>query len=791
MFEILEKKELAPNTFWFEAKAPLVCHARKPGQFMIICPHEKAERIPISLAGSNYENDSLYFVIQAIGKTTNEICSMNVGDSFYSIIGPLGEASPIKKYGTVVCLGGGYGVAALLPIAKALREKGNRVIGVIGAREKNLILLEDEMKEVCDEVRISTNDGSYGVKGFVTDVLRQITEEGTEVNHTFAIGPVPMMAAVSVMTKTMDISCTVSLNALMVDGTGMCGGCRVNVGDESKFACYHGPDFDGHKVDFEELMNRQKWYVDQEKHAFNVYKGEEKPHSPVCPYNGDLDEIDRIWHANIPEGMDLKYSTLKPKDRMKIPRQKMPEQEAAVRRTNFKEVALGLPEELAMAEANRCIECGKPKCIDGCPVGVDIPRFMKHVKASEYIEAAKVIKETNVLPAVCGRVCPQETQCEIKCLLGNKKDPVAIGRLERFVADYEREYGGEFEWTPPPSTGKKVAIVGSGPASLTVAGDLINKGHEVHVYEALHRLGGVLIYGIPEFRLPNDIVEMEIDALRKKGVHFYTNALIGKAITVDEFFDKHGFDAVFLGTGAGLPRMMKIPGENLKGVYTANEYLTRINLMHADRFPEYSTPVTVGKHVAVIGCGNTAMDAARVSLRMGAENVSIVYRRTLAESPARAEEIEHAKEEGIDFRLLTTPIKLLGNEDGWVKEMECIKMKLGEPDSSGRRRPVPIEGSEYVMPTETVVTALGFGVNPLVPNTTKGLELNKWGVIVADNETGKTSRKGVFAGGDSITGGSTVIMAMGQGRVAAKAMDEYLNTGVWEPQPEPAPVPAD
>jgi glutamate synthase (NADPH/NADH) small chain len=779
MFEILEKKELAPNTFWFEAKAPLVSHARKPGQFMIICPHEKAERIPISLAGSNHKNDSLLFVIQAIGKTTNEICSMKVGDSFFSIIGPLGEPSPIEDYGVVVCMGGGYGVAALLPIAEELRKRGNRVIGVIGARDKSLILLEELMREACDEVRISTNDGSYGTKGFVTDVLQEILDEGIEVNHTFAIGPVPMMKAVSNMTKPLHIGCTVSLNALMVDGTGMCGGCRVNVNGASKFACYHGPDFDGHQVDFDEMMNRQKWYANEEKHAFAVYKGEEEPHSPLCPYNADLDEIDAKWNPNIPDGINLTNKKLKPKERMSIPRQKMPEQEPDVRRKNFEEVALGFTCALADAEANRCIECGKPKCIDGCPVGVDIPRFMKHIKAGDYLEAAKVIKETNVLPAICGRVCPQETQCEIKCMLANKGESVAIGRLERFVADYERQYGGEFEWTPPTPTGKKVAIVGSGPAGLTVAGDLIARGHEVHVYEALHRLGGVLIYGIPEFRLPNDVVEMEIDGLRKKGVHFYTNALIGKAITVDELFEKHGFDAVFLGTGAGLPRMMNVPGENYKGVYTANEFLTRINLMHADRFPEYSTPVTVGKTVAVIGCGNTAMDAARVSLRMGAEKVAIVYRRTMAEAPARAEEIQHAKEEGVEFRLLTAPVRLIGTEDGWVKEMECIKMELGEPDSSGRRSPVPMKGSEYIMPTETVITALGFGVNPLVPNTTKGLELDKWGVIVADKATGKTSRKGVFAGGDSITGGSTVIMAMGQGRVAAQALDEYLKTGVW------------
>ena len=781
MFEILEKKEVAPNTYWFEAKAPLVCHARKPGQFMVICPHEKSERIPISLAGSNYENDSLWFVVQAIGTTSHEICSKDVGDSFYSIVGPLGSPSPIEDYGTVVCLGGGFGVAALLPIAAELRKRGNRVISVIGARSENLILLEERMKDACDEVRFSTNDGSRGTEGFVTDALQGILDEGIKVDHTFAIGPVPMMAAVSNMTKPLEIGCTVSLNSLMVDGTGMCGGCRVSVDGNSKFACYDGPDFDGHVVDFDELMNRQNWYAEQEKHSFAVYKGEEEACSPLCPRDSKLlDEIDRVWNADVPEGLDLsKKSEFKAKQRMSIPRQTMPEQDPEVRKHNFGEVALGLVDDQADAESARCLDCKKPKCIDGCPVGVDIPRFTLLVREGKYLEAAKVIKETNVLPAVCGRVCPQETQCEIQCVLGNKKEPVAIGRLERFVADYEAKFGGEFEWDPPEPTGKRVAIVGSGPAGLTVAGDLINRGHEVHVFEALHRLGGVLIYGIPEFRLPNEIVDREIDGLRQKGVNFYTNYLIGRSKTVDELFEAEGFDVVFLGTGAGLPRMMNVPGENLKGVYTANEYLTRINLMHADRFPEYGTPVTVGKHVAVIGCGNTAMDAARVSLRMGAEDVSIVYRRTMTEAPARDEEIAHAQEEGVNFRWLTAPVSLFGNDDGWVTDMECVKMELGEPDDSGRRRPVPIKGSEYRIPTETIVTALGFGVNPLVPSTTNGLELNKWGVVIADKETGKTSRKGVFAGGDVITGGSTVILAMGQGRVAAAAMDEYLKTGEW------------
>ncbi len=774
MFTILDKKEIAPDTFWFEVKAPLVCHSRKAGQFMIICPNEKSERIPISLAGSNDEKDSIWFVVQVVGRTTKELCEKQIGESFYAIVGPLGQPSPIQNYGTVICMGGGYGVAALLPIAAELKEAGNRVIGVIGARTKELLLLKERMSEVCDEVRLSTNDGSTGTKGFVTHVLQEILDEGIEVNHTFAIGPVPMMAAVSDMSKQEGIGCTVSLNALMIDGTGMCGGCRVQVNNESKFVCYNGPDFDGHQVDFEELMSRQKWYVDLEKQSLVALESEE--HSPTCPYNTPIaDEHKSNCHAEIPSNLDLSNPDhLKPKDRMSIPRQPMPEQDADIRKGNFGEVALGYSEEQARAEALRCLDCKKPICIQGCPVGVDIPRFLKFVREGKYVEAANVIKETNVLPAVCGRVCPQETQCEIECVLGKRHDPVAIGRLERFVADYERSAGHVNGRTSPPPTGKKVAIVGSGPASLTVAGDLIQKGHEVHVFEALHRLGGVLVYGIPEFRLPNDIVEQEIDALREKGVKFYTNVLIGRSKTVDELMEKDHFDAVFLGTGAGLPRMMNIPGENLKGVYTANEFLTRINLMHADRFPEYGTPVTVGKRVAVIGCGNTAMDAARVSLRMGAEESYIIYRRTLQEAPARAEEIEHAREEGVQFKFLTNPVQIIGDENQWVKEMECIEMELGEPDASGRRRPVPIEGSEFTMSLDTIVTALGFGVNPLIPSTTEGLELNKWGVVIVDEETGKTGREGVYAGGDLITGGSTVILAMGQGRVAANAIHEYL-----------------
>jgi len=461
------------------------------------------------------------------------------------------------------------------------------------------------------------------------------------------------------------------------------------------------------------------------------------------------------------------------KERLKIPRQPMPEQEPKVRARNFDEVPLGYTPETAKLEALRCIQCKKPACVDGCPVEVDIPGFIALVAEGDFIGAAKKIKGTNALPAVCGRVCPQEVQCEIQCVRGKKGEPVAIGRLERFVADYERAQGEVSIPEIAPSTGKKIAVVGSGPAGLTVAGDLIKLGHEVTVFEALHKTGGVLVYGIPEFRLPKAIVQAEVDYLQKMGVKIETSNVIGKIATVDELFEE-GYDAIFLGTGAGAPSFMKIPGENLNGIYSANEYLTRSNLMKAYRFPEYDTPIVKGKNVAVIGGGNVAMDAARTAMRLGADNVYLVYRRSRQEMPARTEEVHHAEEEGIQLNLLTTPIKYIGNDKGWVTSMECLRMELGEPDSSGRRRPVPIEGSEFTWDVDTVVVAIGSGANPLVQETTPGLDTNKWNNIVADEETGQTSREGVFAGGDIVTGAATVILAMGAGRKAAKAMHEYV-----------------
>jgi glutamate synthase (NADPH/NADH) small chain len=474
----------------------------------------------------------------------------------------------------------------------------------------------------------------------------------------------------------------------------------------------------------------------------------------------------------------------------KIPRQKMPEQRPEDRRRNFQEVPYGFTPELAQLEASRCILCKKPKCIEGCPVEIDIPSFIALIKSGDFINAAKKIKEANALPAVCGRVCPQEEQCEIKCVIGIKNDPVAIGRLERFAADFER-LNSKIEAPEIPAwTGKKAAVVGCGPAGLTVAGELAKLGHKVTIYEALHQPGGVLMYGIPEFRLPKAIVEAEVDYVKKLGVEILYNAVIGRYLTVDELMGE-GYDSVFLGTGAGLPYFMNIPGENLNGVYSANEYLTRSNLMKAYRFPEYDTPIVVSKKVAVLGGGNVAMDSARTALRLGADEVSIVYRRSRTEMPARIEEVHHAEEEGIQFQLLTNPIEILGNDQGWVKSMRCIRMELGEPDASGRRRPVPLAGSEFEIEVDTVVVSIGNGANPLVPQTTPGLNTNKWGNIIADDKTAATSKPGVFAGGDIVIGAATVILAMGAGKIAARAMHRYM-MGIPEPtesEPQPAPAP--
>ncbi|HOC93498.1 MAG TPA: bifunctional dihydroorotate dehydrogenase B NAD binding subunit/NADPH-dependent glutamate synthase [bacterium] len=741
---ILEKEEISPTIFHFLFKTPEIAKQAKAGQFVVVRVDEQGERVPLTIADFDREKGTLTLIAQVVGASTLKMSKLNVGDTVADIVGPLGRESHIEKFGTVVCVGGGVGVAPVFPIARELFKAGNRVLSIIGARSKDLLIWEDKMKEVSTELFVTTDDGTYGRHGFVTDQLKDIIES-EKVDLVLAIGPVVMMRAVSNLTKQYNLKTIVSLNSIMIDGTGMCGGCRIGYGEGgTKFVCVDGPEFDAHQVDFKSLMDRQATYTGDEKSA---YEGEKEKFA-------ELENLKELRKKKTP----------------------MPEQPADIRRRNFEEVPYGYTEMMAYRESLRCLQCKNKPCVEGCPVNIDIPTFISQIAKKDYLGAVQTIKKTNALPAVCGRVCPQESQCESLCVLGKKNEPVAIGRLERFVADYEAAMGKVTIPEIPAATGFKIAVVGAGPAGLTVAADMRMLGHEVHVFEALHKSGGVLVYGIPEFRLPKSIVEREVDYLRKLGVHVHESYVVGKTRTVQQMFSDDGFHAMFIASGAGLPMFMNIPGENLNGVYSANEFLTRANLMKAYRFPEYDTPIKVGKKVAIIGGGNVAMDSARVALRLGADEVHLVYRRSMDELPARAEEVHHAKEEGIIFDLLQAPVKIDGDEKGWVKSMEVLKMELGEPDASGRRRPVPVKGSNYSIDVDVVVVAIGTSPNPLLLSTLPELKLSKWGTIEADEETGQTSMKGVYAGGDIVTGAATVISAMGAGKKAAAAMNEYLKT---------------
>ncbi len=738
---VLEKEEIAPTVFSFLFSAPQIAKQAQAGQFVVFRADEQAERIPLTIADFDREKGTLTAIMQVVGASTLKLSKLEVGDTVADIVGPLGRPSEVEKVGTVVVVGGGIGIAPVFPIARELKNNGNKVLSIIGARSKDILIWEDKMRSVSDELFVTTDDGTYGRHGFVTDQLKDIIESGEKIEFVLAIGPVVMMNAVSNLTKQYNVKTLVSLNSIMIDGTGMCGGCRLTYGDETKFACVDGPEFDAHKVDFKGLMQRQRIYIDEEKNAMNA---------------------ESAWYSELENVKELRKT-----------RTPMPEQPAAERVTNFDEVALGYSEAAALREAARCLNCKNKPCVEGCPVNIDIPAFIAKINQKDYLGAVRKIKEDNSLPAICGRVCPQETQCEEKCILGKKNEPVAIGRLERFVADYESATGEVELPEPTKPSGKKVAIIGAGPSGLTVAADLIKEGHEVHIFEALHKAGGVLVYGIPEFRLPKRIVEREARYLERLGVKFHTSYVIGKIMTVDQM-RADGFDAFYIATGAGLPYFMGIPGENLNGIYSANEFLTRANLMKAYRFPEYDTPIKVGKNVAVVGGGNVAMDSARVAKRLGADNVYLVYRRSMEELPARAEEAHHAIDEGIDFRLLTNPVQIIGDENGWVKQIEVLEMELGAPDDSGRRRPVPKEGSNFTIDVDVVVMAIGQGPNPLLLSTMPDLKLNRRGNIEADGETGQTSMEDVFAGGDIVTGAATVISAMGAGRKAAASINKYL-----------------
>lgn len=757
MNRIIAKERFSEKVFKLVVEAPLIAKARRAGHFVIVRVGEHGERIPLTIAEADPERGTITLVVQEVGLSSTRLCEMNVGDELADVVGPLGKATHIENFGTVVCAGGGVGIAPMLPIVQALKAAGNRVISVLAGRTKELVILEDEMRRSSDEVIVMTDDGSYGRKGLVTEGVESVIIR-EHVDKCFAIGPAIMMKFVCLLTKKYGIPTDVSLNTIMVDGTGMCGACRITVGGQTKFVCVDGPEFDGHQVDFDEMLKRM-----------GAFKGEEREEMHKLHHceAGEPSGRDADWRVNLRKAM-------KPKERMAIERCEMRELPPAYRARSLKEeVNRGLTMAQAQREARRCLDCANPGCVEGCPVSIDIPRFIKNIERGEFGEAAATLKETSALPAVCGRVCPQEKQCEAHCIhLKTGGKAVAIGYLERFAADYDREHGEHAASVKAPANGHKVAVVGSGPAGLSFAGDMAKRGYDVTVFEALHEIGGVLKYGIPEFRLPNRIVDFEIDNLRQLGVRFVKDCIIGKTLTVAELEDA-GFEGIFVASGAGLPNFMGIPGENAINIMSSNEYLTRINLMDASN-PDSDTPVTFGKHVAVVGGGNTAMDSVRTALRLGAETATIIYRRSEAEMPARIEEVKHAKEEGVRFMTLHNPIEYIADEQGRVKQVILQKMELGEPDASGRRRPVPVEGATVTMDVDLVVVSVGVSPNPILPRSVEGLELGRKGTIAVDEDM-QSSHKMLFAGGDIVRGGATVILAMGDGRRAAAAMDAQLN----------------
>lgn len=748
---ILKKDSLIPGrTSRIIVHAPHIAATALPGNFVILRVNRKGERIPLTIADADPEAGTISLVYLVMGKTTACLEALNQGDSIADVCGPLGRPTHIQKVGTVLCIGGGTGIAAMHHIAKGHHKAGNHVVAIIGSRSKDLLLYHEDLTSFCPEVSVCTNDGSFGRQGLVTDLLKDRLEKDKSVHEIIAVGPVPMMQAVVETARPFAVPVTVSLNSIMVDGIGMCGACRVNIGGETKFTCVDGPEFDGYLVDFVSLRQRLTTFQDQEKQS----------HDEFCECLGD-----------------------KPVKKKKTPpeRVSMPCQPPAQRIHNFREVALGYSPGMALEEARRCLQCKKATCIEGCPVEVPIKDFIHALAQGNLAESYSIIKKTNSLPAVCGRVCPQETQCEGSCVLNTKGRPIAIGRLERFVADSYlassacMQLLGSNECCLPDQK-LKVACIGSGPSSLTVAGYLAARGISVTVYEALHELGGVLLYGIPEFRLPKgEIVGSEVDMLKSLGVTFITNHVGGKTFQIQDLFDQ-GFKAVFIGVGAGLPRFLDIPGENLIGVFSANEYLTRSNLGRAYAFPDYDTPIFRGENVTVFGGGNVAMDAARTAVRLGAKSVSVVYRRSKKEMPARVEEVEHAEEENVRFVMLSSPLRFLGDENCRLAGVELQRMELGPPDESGRRRPTAIPGDTFILPTDLAIVAVGTGANPILLEATPGLTLNRRGYIATD-EHGETSIPNVFAGGDIVSGAATVILAMGAGRVAAKEIARRLGKG--------------
>lgn len=739
MNKVIAKNFFSENVVQLVVEAPEIARARRAGHFVIVRVDANSERMPLTISEADTERGTITLVVQRVGVSSAKLCALNAGDTIADLVGPLGRATHIDKFGTVVCACGGVGAAPMLPIAQALKAAGNRVITVLAARNKDLIILRDQLAATSDELIVMTDDGSMGQQGVVTVGVEQVINR-EKVDRCITIGPAIMMKFVALTTQKYNIYTEASLNTIMVDGTGMCGACRVTVGGKTRFVCVDGPEFNAHEVDWDQMLTRLRSYKPEEAAAYEQYMQSVRP--------------------------------MTAKERAALPRVKMPELAPEIRAHSLRqEVNQGLSLQQAITEAHRCLNCKKPTCVDACPVNINIPGFIHRLEQGDIMGASDIIRESSSLPAVCGRVCPQEKQCESQCIhLKMGHEAVAIGYLERFVADHS---AGAEQTGNGNKLATRVAVVGSGPSGLSCAGDLAKMGYQVTVFEALHEIGGVLKYGIPEFRLPNHIVDMEIAALQKLGVEFCKDTIIGKTLTIDDLKEQ-GYKAVFVGSGAGLPRFMDIPGENLNGVLSSNEYLTRVNLMDASATSS-DTPLLYGKKVAVIGGGNTAMDAVRTAKRLGAERAMIVYRRSEEEMPARVEEVRHAKDEGVEFLTLHNPIEYRANENGRVCQAVLQVMKLGEPDASGRRSPIPVEGKTLTLDVDLVIVAVGVSPNPLIPSSVDGLEVTRKGTIAVNEESLQSTLPILFAGGDIVRGGATVILAMSDGRRAAKGIHEFLS----------------
>ncbi len=767
MYQIVARQALTPDAFAWEVFAPDVAKAARPGQFVMLRLTEGGERVPLTIADHDPGRGTVTIVTQAVGKTTRQMRDLSEGDFFQDFAGPLGLPSELLDGAPkhVVLVGGGLGVAPIYPQLAALADAGVTTTAILAFRTKDLIFWRERFEAKAHRLVICTDDGSSGRAGLATDALSDVIGEGS-VDRVIAVGPLPMMRACAKVTAAHDIPTVVSLNAIMVDGTGMCGACRVTVGGQTRFACVDGPEFDAHQVDFDALAARQRRFGEEEARS-------EEERAARC-------EVEQLLFVQGKRNYK-KLKAITPEARP------MPERDAAARASTFDEVNLGYGHADAMAEAERCLQCTRPTCIAGCPVSIDIPRFIRQLLVHDLEGARDTIFETNLFPSICGRVCPQESQCEAHCILAKRIEPVAIGRLERFVGDHAPAARVE----PRVGDRGRVAVVGSGPSGLACAADLARAGVEVTVYEALHTAGGVLRYGIPSFRLPDAIIARELAVLESLGVKIVPNKIIGQTFTVAQLIDEMGFDAVYLGVGAGSPVFLGIDGEQAKQVYSANELLTRVNLMGGATFPVSDTPVPVGKRVVVLGAGNTAMDSARVARRLGADEVHVVYRRSATEAPARQEEQRHAREEGVRFHFLRSPLRIETDDAANVVALVTQVMELGPPDESGRARPQPVADQTERIACDTVVYALGTRANPIVGRSTPGLSMTDRGYIEADTVSQATALPGVFAGGDIVTGGATVVLALGAGRRAARGVLQFLEDRQWPPHLDAEPVARD